>query len=241
MQIPLNYIFLDFLIIIFPFLFSFKWKFKYYKVYKPLFASILIVGGVYILWDVLVTARGDWWFNHKYLLGLEIAGLPIEEILFFVTVPYACIFIYENLNYFVGEKQLPFNKYFYLGLFAVFLIVGLLFYYQDYTILSLLSCAAFFILASTLYPDLLKSRLYWLYIIISFVPFMIFNYLLTSIPIVLYNPDAMWGTMQAWNGRIFTIPVEDFFYNFSMLSFYLLVYLYFKKRWKIEMGEETKK
>jgi lycopene cyclase domain-containing protein len=238
LEIPLNYIFLDFLIIIFPFLFSFKWKFKYYKFYKPLFASILIVGGVYILWDVIVTARGDWWFNHKYLMGLEIAGLPIEEILFFVTVPYACIFIYENLNFFVGEKPVSFNKYFYLGLFVVFLISGLLFYYQDYTILSLLSCAAFFLLASTLYPNILKSRLYWLYIVLSFIPFMIFNYLLTSIPIVLYNPDAMWGAMQAWNGRVFTIPVEDFFYNFSMLSFYLLVYLYFKKRWNVEMDEE---
>ncbi len=234
MQITLNYILLDFLIIIFPLIFSFKWKFKYYKFYKPLLASIIIVGGTYIIWDVIVTYRGDWWFNHKYLLGFEIAGLPIEEILFFVTVPYACIFIYENLNHFIGEKEVPFNKWFYLILFGAFLCGGLVFYYQDYTILSLFSCAVFFLTASTLYPEILKSRLYWMYIVLSFIPFLIFNYLLTSIPIVLYNPNAMWGNMQAWNGRITTIPVEDFFYNFSMLSFYLLIYIYFKKRWNIE-------
>jgi hypothetical protein len=63
------------------------------------------------------------------------------------------------------------------------------------------------------------------------IPFMIFNYLLTSIPIVTYAPNAIWGGDGLWNGRFFTIPIEDFFYNFSMLSFYLLLYLYFKKRW----------
>jgi hypothetical protein len=35
---------------------------------------------------------------------------------------------------------------------------------------------------------------------------------------VEYNPQAIFGT------RILTIPVEDFFYNYSMLSFYLLFY-----------------
>jgi len=232
--INVNYLLLDFLIILFPFLLSFKWKFKYYKFYKPLGLSILLVGGAYIIWDVLVTLRGDWWFNYDYLSGIKITVLPLEEILFFVVVPYACIFIYENLNYFIGEKEVPFNKWFYLALFVLFLLVGLLFYYQDYTILSMFSVALFFLIAAFLYPKILKSRLYWLYILISFVPFIIFNYLLTSIPIVLYNSNAIWGNMQAWNGRIFTIPVEDFFYNFSMLSFYLLVYIYFKKRFSLE-------
>lgn len=237
MEINANYLILNLLIVSLPLLFSFKWKFKYSKCYKPLSASIIIVGGSYIIWDALVTYRGDWWFNHEYLIGFEIFGLPLEEILFFITVPYACIFIYENLNYFIGEKQISYNKYFYLSLFIIFFITGLIFYQQDYTILALFSCALFFLISSTMFPEILKSRLYWMYLLLSFIPFMIFNYLLTSIPIVLYSPDAMWGAMEAWNGRIFTIPLEDFFYNFSMLSFYLLVYLYFKKRWKIKINK----
>ena len=105
----LNYLIIDVLIIIFPFLLSFKWKFKYYIYYKPLFASITIVGGVYIIWDIIVTMRGDWAFNEKFLSKIYFptkeVGLPIEEILFFIVVPYACIFIYENLEYFVPSKK----------------------------------------------------------------------------------------------------------------------------------------
>jgi lycopene cyclase domain-containing protein len=47
---------------------------------------------------------------------------------------------------------------------------------------------------------------------------MIFNSVLTALPVVEYNSVAIWGV------RFGTIPVEDFFYNYSMLSFYLLFY-----------------
>ena len=224
-MIDLNYLYIDVVIIAFPLIFSFVWKFKYYKFYKPLGASILIVGGSYIIWDAFVTSRGDWWFNYEYLSGPEILGLPIEEILFFIVVPYACIFIYENLVYFVGDKEIKFNKWFYLGIFVIFVIIGLIFYRQEYTILAMFSVALFFLFCAFLYPQVLKSRLYWMYLIFSFIPFIIFNYYLTSLIVVYYNPEAIWGI------RVTTIPLEDFFYNFSMLSFYLMVYIYFKNRW----------
>lgn len=223
----------------FPFLLSFKWKFKYYKYWKPLFASIFIVGLSYIIWDAIVTFRGDWAFNYQYLHGISILGLPIEEIMFFIVVPYSCIFIYENLNYFLKEKTIPFNHYLYTVIIIILIIGGLIFYHQDYTILALFSCAFFFIIALFFAPDILKSRNYWLYIVICMIPFVIFNYLLTSIPIVTYNPNAIWGGDGLWNGRFFTIPIEDFFYNFSMLSFYLLIYLFFKKRWIISKKIKT--
>jgi len=104
----MNYLLIDILILLFPLIFSFKWKFKYYKFFKPLAASILIVGTAYIIWDIIVTYRRDWSFNEKFLSGLYFPtkemGLPIEEILFFILVPFACIFIYENLVYFVKDE-----------------------------------------------------------------------------------------------------------------------------------------
>ena len=227
----INYLLLDILIIIFPLLLSFKWKFAYYRYYKTLFPAIAIVATGYIIWDAIVTARGDWSFNYTYLSGITIVGLPLEEILFFIVVPYSCIFIYENLEFFFPDKTIPFRKSIYLILIILFILGGIIFYHQDYTILSLMSCVFFFIIAIWRFPDILQSRNYWFYIGISMIPFVIFNYLLTSIPIVLYNPNAIWGGDGLWNGRFFTIPLEDFFYNFSMLSFYLLVYRYLKKRW----------
>ena len=241
----LNYLLLDLLILAFPFLFSFKWVFPYYKNYKPLVASIIIVGGVYIFWDILVTWRGDWWFNHEYLvdLGFTIGGIPLEESLFFVVVPYSCIFIYENLQYFFTDREIPFNKSVYYLIATLLAIAGLFFYHQDYTILALLSASSFLFIAASWFQEILRSRNFWLYIAISFVAFLIFNYLLTSIPIVLYNPNAIWGgtVEQIWYGRFITIPFEDFFYNFSMLSFYLFVYRYFKNRWKTPLPRINQK
>ena len=235
MEMLQYYLILDILILIFPLLFSFKWVFPFYKNYKPLFASILIVGGVFILWDILVTARGDWWFNHEYLVdfGFSIGGIPIEEALFFIVVPYSCIFIYENLQYFFEDKEIFFEKWIYYVISTFLFIGAIIFYHQEYTVLALLSVSVFFVIAATWFPDLLQSRNFWVYILISFGAFIIFNYLLTSIPVVLYNPEAIWGgtVNQVWYGRFITIPFEDFFYNFSMLSFYLLVYRFFKNRW----------
>ncbi len=228
----ISYLLIDVLIILFPLLLSYKWKFAYYKNFKALFPAIAVVGIGYILWDAIVTARGDWYFNYTYLSGIIILGLPIEEILFFVVVPYSCIFIYENLHYFLPDRQLPFNKIFYIIVSLLFFVAGLFFYHQDYTILALMSCAFFFLYATFFSPDILRSRNYWAYIGISMIPFLIFNYLLTSIPIVSYNPTAIWGGDGLWNGRFITIPFEDFFYNFSLLSFYLMVYIYLKKRFK---------
>ena len=70
---------------------------------------MVIVGGVYIYWDVLATERGDWAFNDSYILGIRFFGLPLEEILFFVTVPYAMIFLYETFSFF--SERLEFITY----------------------------------------------------------------------------------------------------------------------------------
>ena len=221
----LNYLIIDLLILIPVMLIALKWKFNYYKFIVPLIISIVVVGGAYIIWDILVTEIGHWSFNDDYLIGIRIAGLPLEEILFFGVVPFACLFIFENLNFFLKEKKVFYNPFYYATIPILLIGVGIIYLHQGYTMLALFSVAALFLIAICIAPDILNSKLFWFYIILSFIPFILFNFLLTSIPIVLYNPDAIWGGDGWWNGRVFTIPLEDFFYNFSMLSFYFLVYI----------------
>jgi lycopene cyclase domain-containing protein len=72
--------------------------------------------------------------------------------------------------------------------------------------------------------DLMNSSNYWITIIISYLPFLIVNYFLTSIPIVTYN-NSSFSTI-----RITTIPLEDFFYSLSMISMWILFYNLSKKR-----------
>ncbi len=220
-----EYLLINLFTILIPVSLSFEKNLKFYRNFKPLSVSIFIVGGTYIIWDVIATMRGDWMFNAEYLVGLDIINLPLEEILFFITVPYATIFIYETGKFYLKDRDLNVDK----SMFAIpgilFFVVGISFLSQYYTVTVMIFSSLFIFTAMILYPQILQSKIYWMWIAFTYIPFFIVNYILTSLPIVLYNPDAIWGI------RITTIPFEDFFYSFSMLSLYLLVYLIFKERW----------
>ncbi len=222
-----TYLLINIFIIAVPLLLTFEKKIKYYRKLPALFASIIIVGGIYIVWDVIATLRGDWSFNPEHITGLKIFHLPLEEILFFVTVPYSGIFLYETGKLYLGDKTLAIRKFpFYISA-ALLIIISLIFIDQYYTFTVMLFSAIFLIIAilyHSKYP-VLNSSLYWKWILFMYLPFFLVNYILTSLPVVSYSPDAIWGI------RITTIPVEDFFYSFSMLSFYLFVYLLIKKKW----------
>ncbi len=62
----------------------------------------------------------------------------------------------------------------------------------------------------------------WAYLISGFLLFILFNYFLTSLPVVIYSPSAVSRV------RFLTIPIQDFFYNFTMMSVYLAFYLWAK-------------
>jgi lycopene cyclase domain-containing protein len=105
-----------------------------------------------------------------------------------------------------------------IALILALLAASLAFYPQGYTAKALASCGFFLLVAFLLDRPLLESKQYWMWLAICYVPFLIINTVLTALPVVEYNSKAIWGL------RFGTIPLEDFFYNYAMLSFYLLVY-----------------
>src|SRR5687767_9787079 len=64
---------------------------------------MIITTALFIVWDMAFTRMGVWGFNPKYVSGLYIYNLPIEEILFFICIPYSCVFLYEALNYLIKK------------------------------------------------------------------------------------------------------------------------------------------
>jgi lycopene cyclase domain-containing protein len=221
-----TYLLINILIILFPLILSFDKNLTYYKKLPHLLFSISVVSIAYIIWDSIATERGDWAFNPEHLLGISFFGLPLEEIFFFITVPYSCIFIYETVKFYVKEKEIRVNKIFYWIVAVTLIIVGIIFNYQHYTFTVTIFTALFFILALLIKPQILSSFHYWLTIMISFIPFLIVNYFLTSIPIVTYNDSSFFGK------RFITIPLEDFLYSFSMISLWILFYEFSLRRKK---------
>lgn len=56
------------------------------------------VVAVYAAWDLLGIVREHWWYNPRYVSGIGIGPVPIEELLFFVVVPLCGLLTYEAVG-----------------------------------------------------------------------------------------------------------------------------------------------
>lgn len=222
MDSKFTYLLINFLTILFPVILSFDKKVNFFKSWKYIFPGLLISGALFLLWDYVFTLYDVWSFNPHYIIGVYFFELPLEEILFFITVPFACLFIYACLNYYVDRDYLGKISLHLSYALALLSVVMLLIYYERvYTLITfmlLLVISAYLILKR---PPFLGR--FYLAFLVSLLPFYIVNGLLTSIPVVLYND------LENCGFRVGTIPFEDHFYSLSMLILNVLLFEYFKK------------
>ena len=222
MDTHFTYLILNLACIFFPFILSFDKKIAYYKLWKPLFIGILISAAFFILWDILFTKLGVWSFNPTYIIGIYIFNLPIEEILFFITVPYACIFIYEVVNGYTKRDVIDCGKPYSVVTSLICLVLIILFHDKTYTLVNASICLIMLLYAAFIYKSQNLGRFFLAYFI-SLIPFLICNGLLTALPVVIYNNN------ENMNLRLFTIPLEDTLYGLSLMLIPILIMDYFKK------------
>lgn len=60
-----------------------------------LVAAIVLGGLPFLLWDVYATKAGHWSFDAAQTLPWRVAGMPLEEIAFFVVIPLVSVLTYE--------------------------------------------------------------------------------------------------------------------------------------------------
>jgi lycopene beta-cyclase len=71
---------------------------RVYRRPKALLATLAPVVACFAGWDLIAAGRGEWWFSTRYTMGLRLAGLPLEEWLFFLVVPICALLTYEVLG-----------------------------------------------------------------------------------------------------------------------------------------------
>lgn len=218
-----TYVWLDFFSVIFPLLLSFDKKVAFYKHWKYLLPAILVNATLFVLWDMYFTKHGVWSFNPDYICGLYLFNLPIEEVLFFIVVPYSCAFIYECLNAYVVKEIVNSPKLINIIVLVLSLASCILFYDRIYTIVNAGICFAVVFIAAFVYKLRQMGRFYFAFFV-ALIPFLIFDGLITALPIVRYN-DA-----ENMAIRLSSIPIEDFFYCLSLLLNTVLIMDYFKTR-----------
>jgi lycopene cyclase domain-containing protein len=219
-----TYLIINVLTILFPVILSFDKRVAFAKSWRFIWPGMAITGLLFLFWDVLFTIHGVWSFNNKYIIGLKFFGLPLEEILFFLTVPFACIFIYACLNHYVKwQLSAAFARIISNLLIGISVTLLVLNYNHLYTAVTFGLLAVLLVLLVYYFKSGWLNRFYMAYIV-SLIPFYIVNGLLTSIPVVLYNNDQNMGI------RVSTIPFEDHFYSMALLLMNLGLFEYFKSR-----------
>lgn len=215
------YLFLLFFSIIYPLAQSFEWRLKLYSKWRAIFKGIAVMSIVFIPWDIWFTNEGVWWFREDYISGFLLLELPIEEWLFFLVVPYACVFIYEVLNFFVKRdilKNIATPFFFIAGI--ILLSVSILYKSKLYTGITFSLSGLGCIYMAWKKP--IWSGRFLLAYLVSWLPFLLVNGILTGNftknPVVNYNEAEIIGF------RITTIPIEDSVYNLLMLLIVIAVY-----------------
>lgn len=201
----------------FPLTFTWSKILNFYRSALKYLVAIVMVAAPFLIWDHYFTLHGVWGFNERYVSGLWISGLPIEEVLFFLFIPYACCFIHESVKKFgLYRWSVKIDQRIILG-FCVLIMVawGMLrrghVYPVSHVVYNLV-LLAFLLLSSGEKWDFRPAFTTFL---ISLIPFVIANGVLTGMassePIVMYNPQEYTGI------RLITIPIDDASYNFGLL------------------------
>jgi lycopene cyclase domain-containing protein len=67
--------------------------------WRRLLLTLLPVIVVFVLWDLAAIAAGHWTFDPEQTTGILLPGrLPLDELLFFVVVPFCAILGFEAVR-----------------------------------------------------------------------------------------------------------------------------------------------
>jgi lycopene cyclase domain-containing protein len=217
-----------------PFLFSFHPKIQFYKKWKSVFIGIAVMMLIFIPWDILFTQKGFWGFNESYLTGYYLFHLPIEEWLFFICIPYACVFTHYTLLKLTPKFVLPVRTSHIVYYLLICILVIALWYQYDgwYTFINFLYAIILLGITFNYQRQILPSFMATYVVIL--IPFFVVNGVLTGSfigePVVWYNDAENLGI------RLGTIPIEDIIYNLGMLLTVILV-----TEWLEQIKRPTKK
>jgi lycopene cyclase domain-containing protein len=211
-----------------PLIASFYPKANFSKTWKAFFPAVAITAFFFIVWDIWFTKLGVWGFNPRYLIGIEVLHLPIEEWLFFFTIPYACVFTYFALNHLINKDYLKKHyKVITWMLIIVLMSFGIANLPKYYTCSTFLLTAAFLVILLYSSQGALLSRFYIMYIA-TLIPFFIVNGILTGSfiaeQVVWYNNAENLGI------RLGTIPIEDSIYGMLLLLMNVTIYAWLMKK-----------
>ncbi|WP_242085070.1 lycopene cyclase domain-containing protein [Aestuariivivens sediminis] len=211
-----------------PLIFSFHPRLKFYKKWKAIFIGILVGMCIFIPWDIIFTINGIWGFNSSYFMGITFLSLPIEEWLFFICIPYACVFTHYALLFYFPNMMLPksYTRMISYSILSILAILSIYYYNKWYTLCNF--TLAIFILLLVTRNNMQLLRSFYLTFLVMLIPFFIVNGVLTGS--FIENEVVWYNNSENINMRLFSIPIEDTVYAFTLILLNLFVMNHIQKR-----------
>jgi lycopene cyclase domain-containing protein len=209
-----------------PLIASFHPRIKLYRYWKSIFLAIAIAMAPYMVWDFYFTRNGYWGFNKSYVSNAFLLGLPLDEWLFFVCIPFACIFTHISIRVINKDLLLSYKlvDILTLSLFSVFLVTGILSYRLAYTAVDMAFAAIILSVAYSFSKELLRS--FYITFLFMLIPFLVVNGILTGSGIA--NQVVWYNDAENLGVRLLTIPIEDIAYAFSLILLNLFLFEKFR-------------
>jgi len=213
-----------------PLLASFYPKAPFYKKWKFALPAIVISAIIFIFWDELFTQLGVWGFNDRYITGIKIGSLPVEEILFFICIPYACIFTYFALNQLIEKDHLfPHQELISSAMILLLLVLGMHDYEKLYTGVTFVALALLLAFIMLKLRPRYMGRFYFAFGVVL-IPFFIVNGILTG---SFIEEEVVWYNNAENSGiRMGTIPIEDTFYGMLLILLNIMIYEWLQERFR---------
>ncbi|MBN2013178.1 lycopene cyclase domain-containing protein [candidate division KSB1 bacterium] len=220
-----EYIIFNALVIAGPVLASFDQELRFVRRWKQALYAIAGPLAVFIMWDILIAGR-HWSFNPNYTLSVRLIGLPVGEWIFFITVPFACIFVWEVINLYLPDQRVLRSERIYFifiitGIIAVLMLAISSMEYAALVLVAITLCGVLDILSGI---KLLRRRNTYVLMIAIITFTTIFNGYLTARPVILYNAAYLTGI------HLGTIPLEDFGYGLALVMSCVILYETIKRR-----------
>lgn len=224
---PYTYLLINFLTIIICFVFSFDKRIQFHKYFGTFLKASILVAIPFIAWDAWFTASGVWWFNTDYTIGLVIFGLPLEECLFFLCIPFSCVFTYFCLDKFFNLDWTDgFNNIIVFVSVIVCALIALLHYDKIYTFVTAMITTLTLIYLHFIVRASWIARASFVYsvLMLGFLPV---NGVLTGFG--LDSPIVNYNSANFLNIRILTIPIEDAVYGYTLILLNIYLFKIFQK------------
>src|SRR5690606_213365 len=166
---------------------------------------------------------------EKYLSGIQVGNLPLEEWLFFICIPYACLFTFYAFKIPLPKFSLSTKTTANLSIYLQTILFSTLlnFSYPCYTPVHFGSAIVLIALVFNYKREALNT--FFPVFLILLVPFFIVNGFLTGSWI---DEQVVWyNNAENLQIRIGTVPIEDSIYALSMLLTIFVLMEKFKEKY----------